>query len=887
MNRAGEDAIESLFHAALALPADQRGDLLSARCPDPAVRAEVEQLLRYADGPTVIDRLSGSRPPVIPRFRIIDVLGEGGFGVVYRAEQLEPFRRIVAIKVARWSSTRSRHMERFAQEMRILARLDHPAIARLFETGTTSDGRPFITMECISGTPITMYCRSRELPTRLIVELFTRVCDAVHHAHQHGVIHRDLKPANILVAETDGNAVPKVIDFGVAKWLLHNGDPGFTLGGDLIGTPAYMSPEQARQSGTDVRTDVFALGAILYELLVGITPLDAIRGSESSVAGLLARAREPQFLPASVVLSRRIPRRPAVQLRGDLDAILDKALQAAPADRYASVSEFAADLRRYLADEPVLAKGVTTRTAIRRFVRRNRLGVAVSAATLATLLLGLAGTSAGLVRAWRESASARAQCDLLVDTLIRADPLARGTAATVRDLLDAASAHLSGSESTISPELVAKMRAVLGRSYAGLGLYDEARQELRFALDIPLDDTVMPPHLRAGALCDYADACRQREQWDECERALAEAFTLVPGRSVADRIERARLLRSRSHLRAALQQLDAALVDSAAALHETIDIRECSAALRLHCQTWHGTLLRTRERFSESETVIRAALASAEQTQGRMHPQTAMIMTDLADTLLFSGRAAEAEELARRALDVRNSALGQAHPHTINSLVTLAACCAELGSFDEAARLRERALELRSAINGSDSEPAAVVQYLAGLEALDRGDYADAIQRLAMRIHCLESRPGPPSIALATTRTVYAAALILAGDADGAVAQLDDIHRSWPRAALNASVQILMDACSLATAGGGKDSGDDERAIQIARCARATPMLPSRQRIILRLLHLTAHSESERRSRDSAADSDYPPPHPDGLTAAPNSISAERERISVHPGAPH
>lgn len=856
MTRAGGDSIESLFHEARVLPAEQRANFLSERCPDPALRAEVEQLLRDADGPTVIDRLSGLGPPRIPRYRLIDVLGEGGFGMVYRAEQLEPVRRLVAIKVARWSDARGRRLERFEQEMHILARLEHPGIARLYEVGKTPDSRPYLVMECVSGAAITTYCNSRARSVRHRVEMIASVCDAVHYAHQNGVIHRDLKPSNVLVAEVDGKPAPKVIDFGVAKWSGSGADPGLTLEGELIGTPAYMSPEQASHELADARSDVFSLAAMLYELLTGVPPLFAVSDPDAPVPELLAHARQGRFPLASAAAARRgatpgdTEAVRGADVEGDLDAILTKALQREPADRYASVSEFAAELRRYLADEPVLARRPTAGAAIRRFARRHRLGVAVSGIALAGLLAGLAATWLGLVYARRESVSARAQCDLLAELLTRADPLAHGAGTTVRDLLDAASGELSEKSEMIDPELVARTRAVLGRSYAGLGLYDDALRELRGALDAQVCHDVMARTLRAGVLREYADALRHRELWDECQRALAEAVALVPGESTGERIERVALLRSRSHLRAAMQRLDDALIDSASAQREASRLPDCPAALRLHCQTWHGALLRTRERFMESEAVIRSALADAEQALGSEHPQAAMILTDLADTLLFSGRPMEALEPARRALAIRAAALGSAHPYTINSMVTLAAICAELGMFDEADRLRLRALEQRETLNGRDSEPAAVIHYLAGLEALDRGDHDAAIQELSIRLASLDSLSGTPPISLATTRAAYAAALVFSGDTEGAAAQLEIIHRTWSRSVLNPSINLLADACTVAIS--EREASDvRDRAERVASSAQSLPMLPSRQRLILRLMHAVTLREREPVSRSS------------------------------------
>lgn len=842
MNEPAGGELESLFHAVRMQPREHRSRFLKAHCTDSTLRAKVEQLVACAEGLTVIEQLSGALPPAIPRFRLLEILGEGGFGVVYRAEQLEPVQRIVAIKMSRGPAGRDRKLERFKQEMQILARLDHPRIARLYETGQADDGRAFVVMECVQGDDIVTHCHKSGLSIRQRVELLVRVCDAVHHAHQNGILHRDLKPGNILVARIGECTEPRIIDFGVARWLHPSIGSEMTLGGELIGTPAYMSPEQASGRLVDVRADVFSLGAVLYELLTGAAPIHFRSLPEDPIDVVLAKVRDADYPLASVAAGRNIQRLPerqarrrAEELRDGLDAILDKALQRSARDRYASVSEFAADLRRYLSDETILAQRPTLRSATRRFVRRHRTAVVLSIFAAAACILGLLGTSYGFFTAMKEARNARAQYQLLLEILTAADVQSLGENVTVRSMLDAASARLAAKELPIDEELIARTRAVLGHAYAGLGRYDDALREFCAALDSTRARSELTV-FRAGMLRECADALRMKERWNECELALAEAIKLTQGVSHESLTERIRVLRSRSHFRAAMQHLDAALEDSWAAWCAARDFDHCPVLLRLECQAWHGTLLRTREYFAESEATLRSALNSAESLLGKSHLQTATVLTDLADTLLYSGRPADAEPLARRALEVRSRVLGSDHPLTINSAVTLASCCAELGSLDESRLLRKRALAVRSVVNGPRSEPVAVVHYLAGLEALDCEEYDRAKTELEIRLNCLESRPGEPTIALMTARAVYSASLILDGDYAAAAHHLALMEELRSQLVPNPSVALLADACAVAMQGKLEGTPPVRSAAELRYEVRSQPMLPSRARLILNLL---------------------------------------------------
>ncbi len=351
---------------------------------------------------------------VAGRYTLLEVLGEGGMGTVYRAGQTEPVKRQVALKLIKIGLDSRAVLARFDAERQALALMDHPNIARVYDGGTTASGPPFFVMELVNGVPITDYCDQKRLPVRARLELFVAVCQAVQHAHQKGVIHRDLKPSNVLVTELDGRPSPKVIDFGVAKATEFKlTDQSLADSGATVGTPAYMSPEQADPTSMDIdtRTDVYALGVILYELLAGSPPIDAKQFQRGAILEMLRMVREvdppkpstkvsrAEALP-NIAASRGIePEQLKRALRGDLDWIVMKSLEKERARRYETVNGFAADVLRHLSYEPVQAAPPSRAYRLRKFVRKHRSAVIAASLVVLALLAGIAGTTWGLIRA--------------------------------------------------------------------------------------------------------------------------------------------------------------------------------------------------------------------------------------------------------------------------------------------------------------------------------------------------------------------------------------------------------------------------------------------------------------------------------------------------------
>jgi serine/threonine protein kinase len=426
---------EDLFHRALEAPEAERAALLAAACgDDDALRRRVELLLRMhqnpgtflaapaVETPTHAYPADGHTPPApaadatgtrVGPYKLLQLIGEGGMGAVYLAEQQVPVRRQVALKLVKAGMDSRAVLARFEAERQALALMDHPNIARVLDAGATETGRPYFVMELVKGVSITRFCDEKRVGLRERVGLFADVCRAVQHAHQKGVIHRDLKPSNVLVALYDGRPVPKVIDFGVAKaaGTRLTDKTLFTGFGTVVGTPEYMSPEQAElnQLDVDTRSDVYSLGVLLYELLTGTTPLDRERVRRSSVLEVLRLVREEEPpRPSARLGSAADPRRLAGLVRGELDWIAMRCLEKDRARRYQSPGELADDLARYLADEPVQACPPSAAYRFHKFARRHRAAILLAAA-FAGLLVAGAGVSAWqAVRATRAQGNARA-----------------------------------------------------------------------------------------------------------------------------------------------------------------------------------------------------------------------------------------------------------------------------------------------------------------------------------------------------------------------------------------------------------------------------------------------------------------------------------------------
>ena len=419
---------EATFNSALARPAEERWAFIERECGnDDALRAEVRALLHAheaADGfmmddgplsPEIEEQLARLKPEesgeMIGPYKLREQIGEGGFGSVWVADQERPVRRRVALKIIKIGMDTKEVIARFEQERQALAMMDHPNIAKVLDAGATQFGRPFFVMELVHGVKITDYCDDQQLSTQQRIELFITVCQAVQHAHQKGIIHRDLKPSNILVTINDGEAVPKVIDFGVAKATQGRltEQTVYTQFQQMIGTPLYMSPEQAEMTSLDIdtRSDIYALGVLLYELLTGHTPIDQdtmarigmdemrrmIREVDPPRPSLRVKTFDGAELTTAAKRRHIDPAKLTGALRGDLDWIVMKCLEKDRKRRYDTANGLALDLQRHLKNEVVIARPPTTAYLLGRLIRRNKLAFAAGVAIAVTLVVGIAAST--------------------------------------------------------------------------------------------------------------------------------------------------------------------------------------------------------------------------------------------------------------------------------------------------------------------------------------------------------------------------------------------------------------------------------------------------------------------------------------------------------------
>lgn len=566
-SHAAELELRRLFDRAVELRGDARRAFLDG-VADELLRERLQALLARDAEPTApaLQRplIAGRPAPTrVGNFELLRTLGSGGMGVVVLARQIEPIERLVALKFLDDPQAGDHLLQRFRAEREALARMDHPGIARVLDGGVTDDGAPYFAMEYVRGEPLAAYCDRRRLTLNERLTLVAEVCDALQHAHQKGVVHRDLKPSNLLVVERDGGAHIKVIDFGLAHAVtgrLVSGEAQ-THTGDILGTPAYMSPEQAAPGGLDVdtRTDIYSLGVVLFELVVGQTPL---RPGTDATAFLqfrtdLLQGRTPRAstiireLPEDVATERAAQRgtSAAEWLRsaaGDLGWILGKALEGDRNRRYASASEFALDVRRLLAGEPVSARAPTWSYLALRFVQRHRWGTLAGLLAVGGLLGG--ATAAWLSKIQAETAGARLATVALRQSAIAefeefvqlfGDPGMDGTAPSLRQALGAAATVVEARWSR-SPTEESAVRAWIGKSLLLLGEPNAAREQLRKGLLVAAAAQIDDPGWELDARSDLSRALRQlgdpagsREQLQPMLRLAAAALRAETPESAA------------------------------------------------------------------------------------------------------------------------------------------------------------------------------------------------------------------------------------------------------------------------------------------------------------------------------------------------------------------
>jgi non-specific serine/threonine protein kinase/serine/threonine-protein kinase len=729
------ERIKNLLHEAMQLNPAERREFLDARCDgDAPMHAEIQSLLAAHVGapagfmdarPTTRSSPGRLMEGMIfeDRFLLVRPLGEGGMGQVWLADQTFPVRRQVAIKLIQARIFDAGAVRRFESERQSLAIMDHPAIAKVFDAGTTAEGQPYFVMEYVPGLPITQYCDTHRLNIRQRILLVIQACEGVQHAHQKAIIHRDLKPANILVLEVDSIPMPRIIDFGLAKAVATQAPDAqpATVMGLFLGTPGYMSPEQADLDSRDIdtRTDVYSLGVVLYVLLTGRQPFDAERGKPTRLDEMLRRLREEDPPnPSTRLGADRVESAAArgtdakhlvSQLRGDLDCIALKALERDRTRRYGTPAELAADLRRYLGHEPVLARRSSARYRFGKYVRRHRLaagvagGLVVLIAAFATLQsIELQRTTHERDRANLERDRANQERDratritnLMTEMFTGPDPSeARGNRVTAREILDEASVAMT-SGLVQDPDVQAQMLHVMAKTYANLGLYARAHQlaqgalEARQRLHGPDAAETLESKAELGWILDREGDDTAAEQ---VERSALEAERRVLG------ADHAMTLETMDHLAVILEQqgrYDEAEKFARRVIDDATRIQGPHGSLTLLATNHFARAHWLQSRYSAAEQEYRRLLDMDRQAFGGDHPQTLAVMLSLATIVALQHRVSDAEALYREVLVGQRRVLGPEHPYTVITMVDLAALLTNAGRLTEGERLHRDALAIR------------------------------------------------------------------------------------------------------------------------------------------------------------------------------------------------
>ena len=785
------------FHAAADLSPSKRSTYLDEACPDAALRRQVDlllaadadaaQMLRTGGvgGPALrIDRDDATGAEVGP-YRLHDEIGRGGMGVVYHATRTD-VGTTVAVKMLRERFPSADRLRRFLTEQQVLGRLDHPGIARFLDAGVTGDGTPFFAMEYVEGTPITEACAGRPLHERL--RLFLDACEAVQYAHGQLVVHRDLKPSNVLVT-ADGEVT--LLDFGISKLL--DADATLTGSGDQPMTPAYAAPEQVGTGEVSTATDVYGLGALLYELLAGVRPLD-LDGTDlrETIRRITEATPEAPSLRTRDVSSAR--------LRGDLDTICLKALRKEPARRYATVEALRDDVERYLTDRPVAARPDSLSYRARKFAARNRAGLFASLAVVlllgAMLVVHTSRLSDERDRAQTEAERAREVTSFVTGLFEAARPEDAATD-TLRALTLLSRGRASIERMDDQPARQAQLLTVIGGVYRDLGRLEEAESVLKQAAERhPVSETPSPDRIRTHRTLGLT--IMDRARFDEAHTWLQNALDANRTISDAAPVELAQSTQamgfwayatgdyeqsaalSREALTLRTQHLDAghpdvirshrALASALAGLGRADDAESSyrtalrlarasdasSRKLQADVMQDLASLLHDREQFDEAETLHRQALKIRQRVLGEDHPLTAVSLSQLSTTMFKMERYDEARDFAEAAVAVRERVFGPDHESTATALNQLALVYSKIGMPDSSIAIYERNAEIYATYYHPRHQYVGVMKGNAGSTYTEMGRYEDAVDLLRESYEISADSYGPDH-----WQTAYAGAHLL------------------------------------------------------------------------------------------------------------------------------
>ncbi len=658
-------------------------------------------------------------------YRLVELIGEGGMGEVFLAEQQQPIRRQVALKIIKLGMDTRDFVTRFESELQAMAKMDHPYIAQVHDAGATDRGRPYFVMEYIQGVPLLQYCDEHRMGIEDRIELFTKICEGIQHAHQKAIIHRDLKSSNVLVVEENGEAWPKIIDFGVAKVLGEKITEQTiqTQMGQIMGTPEFMSPEQADLTGgsIDTRTDVYLLGEVLYELLSGLPPFDSEEMRKSGIDGMLYKIRmidPPRPSIRLKELGREAESLAAVRglsadklihlLSGDLDWIVMMALEKSPDLRYQTAHAMIADLRNYRASLPITARPPSTSYRVRKFVNRHRTGVAAAGFVFVAIILGITGTTVGMIRSQRaeklastEAATAKEVSDFMVGLFEVSDPgEARGNAVTAREILERGVMRIE-QELTGQPFTQARLMNTMGRVYMELGLYGESKELLAKSLDTMVELDAEDDPQAAVILNDFGHLQRERGEFATARTYLESALAIRE--------------------------------ENFGPKHELVAQSLNSLANLFYAQGEYDEALQAYER----------ALAIREGNLGPDHPEVAIILKNIGAVHMVTRDYQLAEEALARSLAIRETSLPANHPDISNSLTALAVFFDELGKYEKSLEYFERSLAIRETVYGPDHPQVA--ENLSGMASVlgYMGDFEQSDELFKRALRFYEDSLGP------------------------------------------------------------------------------------------------------------------------------------------------